>query len=59
VRLEKELAEIDGQIQRLETLLGGSFAEKAPAAVVERERQKLGTYKETAGRLKSQIQSLE
>jgi valyl-tRNA synthetase len=57
-RLEKELAEIAGQIQRLEALLGGSFAEKAPAAVVERERQKLATYRETVARLEGQINSL-
>lgn len=57
-RLEKELAEIAGQIQRLEALLGGSFAEKAPAAVVERERQKLATYRETVARLEGRINSL-
>jgi valyl-tRNA synthetase len=58
-RLEKELGEITSQIQRLETLLGGSFADKAPAAVVERERQKLTTYRETAARLEAQIQNLK
>jgi valyl-tRNA synthetase len=57
-RLEKELSEVSGQIQRLEMLLGGSFAEKAPAAVVERERQKLATYKETAARLREQLENL-
>ena len=58
-RLEKELAEMDGQIERLEKLLGSSFAEKAPAAVVEKERQKLATYRETAARLKEQIEALQ
>ena len=58
-RLEKELGETSSQITRLETLLSSSFAEKAPAGVVERERQKLATYKETAGRLKAQLAALE
>ena len=57
-RLEKDLADTDGQIERLEKLLGSSFAEKAPAAVVEKERQKLATYRETATRLKEQIEAL-
>ena len=57
-RLEKELAETAAQIERLETLLSGSFAEKAPAAVVEKERQKLATYKETTLRLQSQLDAL-
>ena len=57
-RIEKELAETTSQIERLETLLGGSFAQKAPASVVEKERQKLATYKETATRLQSQLNAL-
>ncbi len=57
-RLEKELGEINAQIARLETLLSSSFAEKAPAPVVERERQKLATFKETASRLESQLKVL-
>jgi valyl-tRNA synthetase len=43
-RLEKELAETEAQIGRLTTLLEGPFAEKAPAAVVQREREKLAQY---------------
>ncbi len=54
-RLQKELAENQSQIQRLEGLLSGSFAQRAPANVVERERQKLGTFKETAARLQEQL----
>ena len=56
-RLQKELGETDSQIERLEGLLGGSFAERAPANVVERERQKLATFKETAARLREQLQA--
>ena len=57
-RIEKELDEFTGQITRLETLLSSSFAEKAPAAVVDRERQKLATFKETCARLEAQLKAL-
>ncbi len=53
-RLQKELEEAESQIARLENLLSSPFAERAPAQVVERERQKLETYKETASRLREQ-----
>jgi len=56
-RLEKELAEAESQVQRLEKLLGSSFAEKAPPEVVEKERARLVGYQETAERLKQQIVS--
>ena len=54
-RLAKELAEAESQITRLEKLLNSPFAEKAPAAVVEKERAKLVEYQETAERLKLQL----
>ena len=38
-RLEKELKEAESHIQRLENLLGGDFANKAPAALVQKERE--------------------
>ncbi len=57
-RLEKDLAGTDSQIQRLENLLGSSFAEKAPSNVVQKEREKLAGYKETASRLKAQLAAL-
>lgn len=40
-RLEKETADLDRQIARLSGLLGGDFVHKAPAAVVQKERDKL------------------
>ncbi|HEX7976636.1 MAG TPA: valine--tRNA ligase, partial [Anaerolineales bacterium] len=40
-RLERDLAEIQSQVHRLEGLLSGPFAQKAPAAVVQKEREKL------------------
>ena len=54
-RLNKELAEAESQIERLEKLLNSPFAQKAPAAVVEKERAKLAEYQETAVRLKLQL----
>ncbi|MDP2974792.1 MAG: hypothetical protein Q8N45_01135, partial [Anaerolineales bacterium] len=54
-RLEKELAGIQAQIERLEKLLAGDFSSKAPAAVVQKEREKLAAYKETAEKLNAQL----
>jgi valyl-tRNA synthetase len=54
-RLQKELAEAELQIKRLEKLLKSPFAEKAPAAVVQKEREKLAGYQETAEKLRGQL----
>ena len=54
-RLEKELADVSGQIERLEKLVEGDFASKAPAPVVQKEREKLAGYRETAEKLKAQL----
>ena len=56
-RLTAELNEIRGQVERLEKLLASPFAEKAPAAVVEKERARLAQFKETAASLEAQINS--
>ncbi len=58
-RLEKELAEAKSQIKRLKDLLSSPFAQKAPPAVVEKERQKLATYEETAAKLEEQLELLK
>ena len=54
-RLEKELKEAESHIERLEKLLAGDFANKAPAALVQKERDKLAGYKDTAEKIKSQL----
>jgi len=54
-RLEKELREAESHIQRLENLLGSDFANKAPAALVQKERDKLAGYKDTAEKIKAQL----
>jgi valyl-tRNA synthetase len=51
-RIEKELTEAESHIARLEALLESDFAKKAPPALVDKERQKLATYKETAEKLR-------
>jgi valyl-tRNA synthetase len=54
-RLEKELAELQIQIDRLEKLLGSDFANKAPAQVIQRERAKLAAFQDTADKLRTQL----
>jgi valyl-tRNA synthetase len=54
-RLEKELKEAESHIERLEKLLGGDFANKAPAALVQKEREKLTGYKDTAAKIRAQL----
>jgi valyl-tRNA synthetase len=57
-RLQKDLSEIEDQIKRLENLLAGPFAQKAPKPVVDKERQKLATYRENAAKVREQLESL-
>jgi valyl-tRNA synthetase len=54
-RLSKELAEVESQINRLEKLLSTDFASKAPPAIVDKEREKLAVYRDTAGKLEAQL----
>jgi valyl-tRNA synthetase len=55
VRLEKDLKEAESHIERLEKLLSSDFANKAPAALIQKERDKLAGYKDTAEKIKSQL----
>ncbi len=55
-RLQKEVAPIQAEVARLKALLGDkTFLTKAPAAVVEKERQKLNTLSDKLARLKQQL----
>ncbi|MGV8050522.1 MAG: valine--tRNA ligase [Anaerolineaceae bacterium] len=54
-RLQKELKEIESQITRLEGLLAGPFAQKAPEKIVDAEREKLEMYKASAVKLRDRI----
>jgi valyl-tRNA synthetase len=55
VRLEKELQELESQILRLESLLAGPFAQKAPAKIVEAEREKLESYRVSAQKIRTRL----
>jgi valyl-tRNA synthetase len=57
-RLQKELADTQKEIERLQQLLGSDFARRAPAPVVEKERQKLAAYQDTAQKLGEQVKGL-
>jgi len=54
-RLEKELKEAQSHIERLEKLLSSDFANKAPAALVAKETEKLAAYKDTAEKISAQL----
>ena len=54
-RLRKEIAELDKQIAKLESLLGSDFANKAPAAVVDKERGRLAAAKESRAKLAERV----
>ncbi len=54
-RLTKELAEAEAQIARLEKLLSSDFATKAPAVVVQKEKDKLALFIDTVEKLKAQL----
>ena len=57
-RLEKELADVQGQVGRLEALLASPFAQKAPPAVVQKEAEKLSAFKEAEQKLSQQLEAL-
>ena len=58
-RLAKEIARIEGEIAKANTKLGNqSFVARAPAAVVEQERQRLGEFTQTLARLRDQASRL-
>ncbi len=57
-RLSSELGNVQAQITRLETLLGGAFAERAPSEVVAKERAKLAELKQAAEKIRLQLDAL-
>ncbi|MCU0508099.1 MAG: valine--tRNA ligase [Anaerolineae bacterium] len=57
-RLGKELAETEAQLERSRALLEGPFAARAPAAVVQRERDKLVELAARADRLRQRLAEL-
>jgi valyl-tRNA synthetase len=57
-RLNAELAEAESQIERLTKLLNGPFADKAPAAVVAKEREKLERFEAGAAQIRERLEML-
>jgi valyl-tRNA synthetase len=57
-RLGKEMKDVNTQIERVNKLLGSDFANKAPANVVQKERDKLADLQIKAEKLKEQIERL-
>ena len=57
-RLGKELADLAAQIERVSKLLDSPFAQKAPAAVVQKERDKLAQLQASHTELTTRLGSL-
>jgi valyl-tRNA synthetase len=57
-RLEKDLADTAAQIERLQTLLDSPFASKAPAVVVQKERDRLAGFEDSAQKLRKQLEEM-
>ena len=59
-RLAKDLKGLEGEIARAEKMLGNpGFVNKAPAALVESEREKLATNRGLLEKLKARIAEME
>ena len=58
-RLTKEIARLEGEIGKAQAKLGNeSFVARAPAAVVEQEKQRLADFSQTLARLQDQLRRL-
>jgi valyl-tRNA synthetase len=58
-RLSQELADVENQIARSEKLLASDFANRAPAPVVQKERDKLADLKQKQAKLDEQLAVLD
>jgi valyl-tRNA synthetase len=58
-RLSKALVEAKSQADRLEKLLASSFAVRAPAEIVQKERDKLISYQMAVENLEKQLRALD
>jgi valyl-tRNA synthetase len=58
-RLSKETARLEGEIVKARAKLGNaSFVERAPAKVVEQERERLAGFEATLAKMKQQLERL-
>jgi len=54
-RLDKEIARLQGEITKAQNKLSnGSFVARAPASVVEQEKQRIEQFGETLAKVQSQ-----
>jgi len=53
------LKETNSHIKRLEGLLKSDFSKKAPPQVVDKERSKLESFKQTAQKIKDQMNGIK
>ena len=58
-RLAKDLAQARAEIERVQKLLAGEFAQKAPEEIVQKQRDTLTANRERAARLETQLAELE
>ncbi len=59
-RLEKEAARLKGEVVKAEAKLGNkSFVERAPAAVVAQERERLASFQSTLEKVLAQLERLK
>lgn len=59
-RLEKEAADVKSEIARAEGKLNNKgFVEKAPAKLIEQEKEKLAKYKEMLAKLNGRMEELK
>ena len=58
-RLKKEVSRLEGEVTRSQSKLGNSsFVERAPAKVVEQERERLAGFQATLTKLRTQLDKL-
>jgi len=58
-RLEREIAKIDSDLERMRNkLANASFVERAPAAVVQKERDKLAMQESSKAKLEEQLEKI-
>jgi len=57
-RLSQELADAQGQIEKSAKLLASDFGKKAPAPVVQKERDKLADLRQKQAKLQEQLKVL-
>jgi valyl-tRNA synthetase len=59
-RLQKEILRLEGEIAKANAKLSNpNFVERAPAAVVTQEKERLATFLATLAQLKSQLDKLK